>query len=204
MGMVASGLLGLRIEGNLNGEVLMDSFDARLALSITLIVCFVNYLQWLAIVAQVFVKKETRAKRSFSLALCQFVLITVFSALVFVIDIICIIYFRFYTRYYFLVLWLFVDAITKLTGPVFYYGQLQNVRYEQLSTYMSFEKHNTEDEVQKDSRVEKGGFRRRLIVSEDYYALSFCTNIEYYAEKYQITENQRVNFLINVCIIFSM
>lgn len=54
------------------------------------------------------------------------------------------------------------------------------------------------------SRVEVDGFRRPLELSDDYYALAFCSNITYYIQRYNITMEEQINYLINVLIIFVM
>ena len=38
--------------------------------------------------------------------------------------------------------------------------------------------------MQANSRVEVDGFRRPLELSDDYYALAFCSNITYYMQRY--------------------
>jgi len=51
-------------------------------------------------------------------------------------------------------------------------------------------------------KIESEGYRKSLELDTDYYAASFCSNIVYYKNKYQINKSEQVIYVTNVLKIF--
>jgi len=65
-----------------------------------------------------------------------------------------------------------------------------------------FEQLTVEEEVDGKQIIERQAVRRELEIAQDFYALTFCSFIQYYRNKYQITLDERVQYMVNCCLIF--
>ena len=65
-----------------------------------------------------------------------------------------------------------------------------------------FEQLTVEEEIDGKKIIERQAVRRDLEIAKDFYALTFCSFIQYYRVKYQITLDERVQYMVNCCLIF--
>ena len=188
----------------MKGVEWQDTSKYQIMLCLVVIMGTVQGFQFLTVCVQLFIGKDVRVRRSRSLACCQGFFMTVLPLVVALCELALLIWFYTQTDKLFFAAWLTINCLLNVFGPAIYVSSLETIRKEQLNTLVSFQYHGTTDEVQANSRVEVDGFRRPLELSDDYYALAFCSNITYYMQRYNITLEEQINYLINVLIIFVM
>jgi hypothetical protein len=95
-------------------------------------------------------------------------------------------------------------VVLNIAGSLQYWITLQNLKQEYLQHMITWEQLNIEEKVDGTKIIEQNGVRRYLDIEPDYYSASYCTFIQYYRLKYQITIDQKVIYMVNVIMIYSL
>lgn len=69
---------------------------------------------------------------------------------------------------------------------------------------ITWEKLDIEEKIDGTLVIEQNGVRRNLEIEPDYYSASYCTFIQYYRLKYQVTIDQKVIYMVNVIMIYCL
>ena len=119
--------------------------------------------------------------------------------------------------------WTLADMVLNIIVMLTYKGSLKRVRQEQAENVTHFtaldrreqaikkmdevtmsEARQAAEEANEELEEEDGVQHGRMELSEDYYAVAFCTFIRYYQEKFQISAESRAIYVINVGFVFIM
>jgi len=80
----------------------------------------------------------------------------------------------------------------NVSGSVQYILTIENIKLEYMQNMIVFEQLTVEEEIDGKKIIERQAVRRDLEIAKDFYALTFCSFIQYYRVKYQITLEERV------------
>ena len=178
--------------------------SAAMSLIVSLLfICF-HLVQFVTVNIQMFMSDQSRREKTKLHGLMQLVGIYILPILMSLIALIVIIYFSSSgtSRHPEYLSWAVCEFFLNIWVSVAYSQQLSQIRQEHRNQHLNYEMQCRNDRYQQ--AIECHGYRPRLELSDDYYALSYCTYIQYYRERYSISEEQKSLYFSNVLVIFTM